>query len=859
MDKSIFKFIMHYSKPQQLMLLMLTLLSFPFLYYSLDLPKTIINDAIDGKNFPKMMMGFELNQIEYLLALCFLFLSLVFVNGGFKLIINIFRGKLGERMLRRLRYMLYTRVLRFPQSQFKKTSQGEIISMVTAEVEPLGGYIGEAISLPAFQGGTLITILAFIMIQDVYLGFAAIALYPVQMVLIPKLQRRVNVLGKERVQAVRKLSERIGETVSNIQEIHVHASSERELSSISSWLGKIYTIRVEIYQRKFFIKFLNNFIAQMTPFLFYSIGGVLVIKGSISFGALVAVLAAYKDLSPPWKELLRHYQTAADAHIKYDQLTAQFHPDNMLDENLQQNAPDETPELSGPIVAQNLVVTDDNDNRILDGLNINITKNTSTAIISRDGDGADAFIATLLRLMNVDNGSIKIGHLSIQNLHEQSIGRHIGYADHNAFTFSGSVRDNLFYGLRHHLQIASDGNDSLSADCENFISEAKSSGNSILEFNGNWTDLKAAGVTDRESLLARTIDVLEMVEFDSDIYQRSLQSSIAPEKHPELTAQILKARAALKSQQQNPEIAALIEPFDRGRYNHNMTVAENIIMGTPIGSDFDLGNMGRNQYMLSVLDQAGLREKFLETGLTVAETMVELFQDLPPDHEFFSRYSFIAAEDLPIYQDIIRDAGQSSLKKLDDNSRTLLMNLPFMLIPKRHRLGLATDEVIEKIMQARIIFADNLPASMQSTIAFYNESEYNAAASIQDNILFGKIAFGRQHSLQHVNDLICDVIEQNGIRSQLINIGLDSDVGIAGSKLSTAQRQKLCLARNIIKQPDMIIMQAALNALDKSSADQIMNNVMAEFKGRTFIATFTDLSDKIIFDHHITLKNGKAQ
>jgi len=858
MDKSIFKFIMHYSKPQQLMLLVLTLLSFPFLYYSLDLPKTIINDAIDGKNFPKMVMGFELNQIEYLLTLCFIFLSLVFVNGGFKLAINIFRGKLGERMLRRLRYMLYARVLRFPQSQFKKTSQGEIISMVTAEVEPLGGYIGEAISLPAFQGGTLITILAFIMIQDVYLGFAAIALYPVQMVLIPKLQRRINILGKERVQAVRKLSERIGETVSNIQEIHVHASSERELSNISSWLGKIYFIRIDIYQRKFFIKFLNNFIAQMTPFLFYSIGGVLVIKGSISFGALVAVLAAYKDLSPPWKELLRHYQTAADAHIKYDQLTAQFHPDDMLEENMQQNAPDETPKLSGPIVAQNLVVTDDNDNRLLDGFNINITKNSSTAIISRDGDGADEFIAAMLRFMTLENGSIKIGDLSIQNMHEQSIGRRIGYANHNAYTFNGSVRDNLFYGLRHHLQIASDGKDSVSEDCKKFISEAKSSGNSVLDFNGDWTDFKAAGVTDHESLLARTIDVLKMVEFDGDIYQRSLQSSIAPEHHPELTTQILKARAALKNQQQNPEISALIEPFDRGQYNHNMTVAENIIMGTPIGSDFDLGNMGQNTYMLSVLDQAGLHETFLETGLTVAETMVELFQDLPPDHEFFSRYSFIAAEDLPIYQDIIRDAEQSSLNDLNKDSRALLINLPFMLIPKRHRLGLATDEIIEKIMQARILFADNLPATMQNAIAFYNESEYNAAASIQDNILFGKIAFGRQHGSQQVNDLIHDLVKQNGIFSQLINIGLECDVGIAGSNLSAAGRQKLCLARNILKQPDIMIMQAALNALDKSSADQIMNNVMAEFKGRTFIATFMDLPDKTTFDHHITIKNGKA-
>ena len=40
--------------------------------------------------------------------------------------------------------------------------------------------------------------------------------------------------------------------------------------------------------------------------------GYLVIEGDLSFGALVAVLAAYKDLSGPWKELLDFYQLQAD-------------------------------------------------------------------------------------------------------------------------------------------------------------------------------------------------------------------------------------------------------------------------------------------------------------------------------------------------------------------------------------------------------------------------------------------------------------------------------------------------------------------------------------------------------------------
>ncbi|MFT5895488.1 MAG: hypothetical protein ACI8VW_002363, partial [bacterium] len=48
MEKSIFTYIWKYSKRNQLILLMVTMLTFPILYVSLELPKRIINDAIGG-------------------------------------------------------------------------------------------------------------------------------------------------------------------------------------------------------------------------------------------------------------------------------------------------------------------------------------------------------------------------------------------------------------------------------------------------------------------------------------------------------------------------------------------------------------------------------------------------------------------------------------------------------------------------------------------------------------------------------------------------------------------------------------------------------------------------------------------
>ena len=190
LEPSIYHFILRYSLPQQLTLLVLTLASFPFLYYSLELPKIITNKAIKPKYAPQTYFGIQFDQIHYLLVLCGLFLLLVLINGAFKYFINTYKGRLGERMLRRFRYQLYQRMLLFPLSYFNKNSSAQIIPMITAECESLGGFVGAAVAVPAFQGGTLLTNILFMFMQDPVLGLAAVALYPVQGYVIPNFSAR---------------------------------------------------------------------------------------------------------------------------------------------------------------------------------------------------------------------------------------------------------------------------------------------------------------------------------------------------------------------------------------------------------------------------------------------------------------------------------------------------------------------------------------------------------------------------------------------------------------------------------------------------------------------------------------------
>ena len=138
------------------------------------------------------------------------------VNGGLKFQINTMKGWLGERMLRRLRYALFDRILRFPLARFRRVKSAELATMIKDEVEPLGGFVGESLITPLFLAGEALTALFFIMFQHVYLGLIALGVVVAQAVIIPKMRRQLLVLAKQRQLGARQLAGRIAEVADGV-------------------------------------------------------------------------------------------------------------------------------------------------------------------------------------------------------------------------------------------------------------------------------------------------------------------------------------------------------------------------------------------------------------------------------------------------------------------------------------------------------------------------------------------------------------------------------------------------------------------------------------------------------------------
>ncbi len=880
MERGLFGFILRYSKREQLLIVPLVIASMVILFASLDLPKTIVNEPIQGKRFPNpdstvtflriapslpdflggqhvFFEGFALERTPYLVALSLTFLALIVVSGLLKLQINTMKGWLGERMLRRLRYTLFDHILRFPLPHFRKVKAAEMATMIKDEVEPLGGFVGESLITPLYLGGQALTALFFILYQHLYLGLIAFFMVVVQAVIIPRLRRRLLVLSKERQITARQLAGRIAECVDGVVEIHAHDTSNYERAEISARLGRMFLIRFELFQRKFMIKFLNNFLSQVTPFLFYLVGGYLAIVGRLDIGTLVAVIAAYKDLPSPIKELIDWDQQRMDVQIKYTQVVEQFTTEDLSHPDIQQLIEAPVLPTTGMVKASNLSLLDESGSKALDGVSFEYDIGEHVAIVGPPGGGGSELAQLISRLVVPSSGSLEMGGIDITRAPEAVTGRAIAYVSAAAYLFPVSVRDNLVYALKHRplREITYEGEALTKREVD--LRESKRAGNSTYDIRADWIDYEAAGVANAEEMEARLLEVLKTVDLEETIFEVGLRSSVRSGQASDLAEGVLRARNLMRARLDQPGIQELVERFDLSRYNRNATLAENLLFGTPVGKTFDIDNLAHNPYMRKVLQDTRLEGDLLKVGHKLAETMLELFSDLPPGHELFERFSFIQHDDLPLVKDILSQVADVGLDRIAEADRNMLLALPFKLISARHRLGLIDEAFETRILEARKHFARDLPEELHDAIEFFDPARFIAAASLQDNILFGKVATGQAESSARIGRVMREVLDELKLRPLVVANGLDYQVGTGGARLPVADRQKIALGRAILKRPSVLVLDQAAAVLDPASQNRLLASILAERKGRGvyWVLNRADLAEK--FGQVLMMEKGR--
>ncbi|CUH79985.1 putative multidrug resistance ABC transporter ATP-binding/permease protein YheH [Tritonibacter multivorans] len=845
MEPSLFAFIWRYSRPQQIGLLLFTLASFPFLYATLELPKRIVNDAIGAPVSVIDVFGWQLHPEQYLLVLCFGFLAAVLASGLMKMRLNTLKGILSERLLRRLRYQMIARMMRFPSTYFRTTSQGEMVAMVTAESEPMGGLMGDAVAQPVFQAGQMLTIVSFLFMQSVWFGLASVALIPLQAWLIPLLQRQINLLNKDRIREVRALSAEIGETAAGLSDLRANGGWRYRLAQVSNRLGHLFEIRRRIYMKKFFMKFLNNLIGHLTPFFFYAIGGVLAIRGEITVGALVAALAAYKDLSSPWKELLTYYNQVQDMSLRWQVMTEKFSPAQMIKPELFDGEPKDIPHLRGDIELRDVVVKDSEGNSVLDGLTLTLPAGGRVAVQCRSERERAAFAQLLTREILPSSGTVTIANHPLNDLHQGVIAARIGYAYSDPYLFDGSVGDNVLMPLRNRPR--GDAAQELMGRIE-----AVKAGNSPDTLDADWISPELAGIADQDGLRDWWFQLVEAMGIDGQLFHRTLHTRLQ-ENHRGLEEQITALRPQIEAKLVEKGIRDAIFRFVPERYNPTLTLAENLLFAFPVQPVPETLFTDPDGPFQRLLRAEKLDLEVRQISLNLLDMLERTFGRDGTNHPLFQRIGL----DEALYRRILAAAERlRSQRILTDEEKALLCTLPFLLTEEQFRPGLP-ETFKDLILRLRKTHGDLLLSQCKGVFRRLRVDEYARKLTVLENALFGRVSDFAGARSEAVEDAVAEVLAAHDLRARLALMLYDLPTGLGGSLLEPVFRERAAFTRAAIKRPDVLILDRALASHDAESRLGTRRKLQQLLPHTTMIYMEDHFAHPERYDVFIEIKKGR--
>jgi ABC-type bacteriocin/lantibiotic exporter with double-glycine peptidase domain len=211
----------------------------------------------------------------------------VLVQGGTKLGLNVYRGWVGERATRELRHRIHSVIEAPLTSSPAAEAQGIAVSMIVAEVDPIGGFVGGSVSEPLLQGGILASVLAYLIHIDPWMALGAFVLFIPQFFFVPLMQAAVNRRAGARIRILRQL----GIGVIDQTNGHFRADDQR--------IDRVFSLDMGIFRFKFTMNFLMNLCSHLQIVSALLIGGWWVHTDRLELGGVVAFISGISRVERP--------------------------------------------------------------------------------------------------------------------------------------------------------------------------------------------------------------------------------------------------------------------------------------------------------------------------------------------------------------------------------------------------------------------------------------------------------------------------------------------------------------------------------------------------------------------------------
>ncbi len=360
---------------------------------------------------------------------------------------SFIRHALGERFILDLRVRIYAYLQRLSLSFFERTSTGELMSRVTNDVNALEEFVTHGSALSAVDLVRLAGAVVVLLILNWQLALLVILPVPI-LVLLLRYFTRVRPIYRKVRDRLGDINAQLQDNLAGIRVIQAFGAEERALAKFATESEGYYKARVQgiRYWSTFFPGM--AFVASLGTVIVLAAGAVMVVRGHLSLGTLVAFLAYMVTFYEPIDRLTQVDNIFQQAIAASSRIFELF--DASCDIRDEAGA-EPLPPLRGQVEFDDVHFrynagdpeTERESPEVLHDVTFSMAPGEVVALVGRSGAGKTSIANLLCRFYDPTHGVVRVDGHDLRGVRLPSLRSQVAVVLQDTFLFNASVRENL--------------------------------------------------------------------------------------------------------------------------------------------------------------------------------------------------------------------------------------------------------------------------------------------------------------------------------------------------------------------------------------------------------------------------------
>mgnify|MGYP002623865440 CR=1 FL=1 len=387
-----------------------------------------------------VMMNRQMQSAWYLPILIIIFTS---VQGVLNYLAGYMNDWVGGKVTNDLKMTLYSKLMRETSGYFNKQTSGKILKAYNNDADKSCSGLLTNIKTCISRLFSSLSLVGVLFYNSWELAIIAVFVLSIAMIPLMKIKSAIKDIYNRSEGENANVLTTFNEAFAGHNVISGYNLYELKQNQFKTLTGRVFGLKMKISQHVGWLSPMMHVIVSIGIAAVIGLGSYLIAKNQLTAGQFVSFITALIMLYTPVKGLGNNAKGISTCLCAMERVVSKLEKiPGIIDS---EDATD-FPEFSDKISFKNIKFSYVKGKRVLNGINLDVKKGETIALVGNSGGGKTTLVNLLPRFYNVKNGDLTFDDVSINSIKIDSLRNNIAIVFQDNFLFDATIKENIKVG-----------------------------------------------------------------------------------------------------------------------------------------------------------------------------------------------------------------------------------------------------------------------------------------------------------------------------------------------------------------------------------------------------------------------------